>query len=412
MGAMSSQITDNSTPRSTVCSGWQQRKSKLGTSGSWPVDWPHKAPVIAKASPCQCHHEKPSQHNANFVVIDGTGRVVVGTYPWHDNRARDHVRHGPFARYVKLWVTHASGMPGAFSPPPWVGDPDMHHGTCVTPVSWCIPGSLTSGFLWSRWRGTRSRHSRRMRNPQFSLSDKRPMKTWAHCVVILLFGWLQIRLFHRITRPVHGHLGFVQCPAISTYNEPPSALLSYTTVIIWIYIWPYGYRYSKCVSSLIFPVARDSIIMYGPCWWSKLDSFCVYLIHKSSQCHMCFYSISHASVITRKFSFVLLCLTRVIRYQKNLKNKMSRVIFLVLSGAFSVELNWDELNISSDVVVIVTNHWEWASRLTEWNLWHKFSHADKFYVFIGALFDQYIQAHIRADQILKPTHKSVWCNLL
>ena len=110
--------------------------------------------------------------------------------------------------------------------------------------------------------------------------------------------------------------------------------------------------------------------------------------------------------------FCLLCLTRVIRYQKNLKNKISRVIFLVLSGAFSVELNWDELNISSDVVIIVTNHWEWASRLTEWNLWHKFSHADKFYVFIGALFDQYIQAHIRADQILKPTHKSVWCNLL
>ena len=37
-------------------------------------------------------------------------------------------------------------------------------------------GSLTSGFLWSRWRGKRSRHSRRMRNPQFHVSGKRPMR--------------------------------------------------------------------------------------------------------------------------------------------------------------------------------------------------------------------------------------------
>ena len=36
-----------------------------------------------------------------------------------------------------------------FSPPPRVSDHDMHQGTCVTHVSWCMPGSLTSGFLWS-----------------------------------------------------------------------------------------------------------------------------------------------------------------------------------------------------------------------------------------------------------------------
>ena len=29
----------------------------------------------------------------------------------------------------------------------------MHHGTCATHVPWCMPGSLTSGFVWSRWRG-------------------------------------------------------------------------------------------------------------------------------------------------------------------------------------------------------------------------------------------------------------------
>ena len=65
-------------------------------------------------------------------------------------------------------------MPWTFSPPPLVSDPDMHHGTCVTHLPWCMPGSLTSGFLWNRWRGNRSRHSQRMRNPQFYVSVKRP----------------------------------------------------------------------------------------------------------------------------------------------------------------------------------------------------------------------------------------------
>ena len=50
---------------------------------------------------------------------------------------------------------HAPEMPGTFSPQPRVSDPDMHHGTCVTHVPWCMPGSLASGyrFLWSRPRG-------------------------------------------------------------------------------------------------------------------------------------------------------------------------------------------------------------------------------------------------------------------
>ena len=78
-------------------------------------------------------------------------------------------------RYVKLRLAHTPGMPGTFSPPPRASDPDMHHGTCVTHVPWCMPGSLTSQFLWSRWRGKRSRHSRRMRNPLIYVSGKRPI---------------------------------------------------------------------------------------------------------------------------------------------------------------------------------------------------------------------------------------------
>ena len=62
-------------------------------------------------------------------------------YPWASWQIR------------KFAGAHAPGMPGTFSPSPQVSDPDMHHGTCVTHVPWCMPGSLTSGFLWNRRRG-------------------------------------------------------------------------------------------------------------------------------------------------------------------------------------------------------------------------------------------------------------------
>ena len=57
-----------------------------------------------------------------------------------------------------------------------VSDPGMHHGTCVTHVPWC-----NVGIANTRWRGKRSRHSRRMRNPQFCASGKRPIKLHTLC---------------------------------------------------------------------------------------------------------------------------------------------------------------------------------------------------------------------------------------
>ena len=49
----------------------------------------------------------------------------------------------------KLWVAHAPGLPGTFSPPPTSKEtasyPGMHHGTCATNVPWCMSGSLTRG---------------------------------------------------------------------------------------------------------------------------------------------------------------------------------------------------------------------------------------------------------------------------
>ena len=84
-------------------------------------------------------------------------------------------KNGALTRNIKLQAEHAPGMPGTFSLPPRVSDLDMHHGTCVEHVLWSMLGSLTSGFPWSRWQQKRSRHFRRMRNPQFYVSGKSPI---------------------------------------------------------------------------------------------------------------------------------------------------------------------------------------------------------------------------------------------
>ena len=97
-------------------------------------------------------------------------------------------RNGPPARYIKLRVAHAPGMPGTFFPTPRVSNHDMHHDTCETHVPWYTPGSLTSGFLWTRSRGKRSRHSWRMHNPQFYVSGKRPI-SWPHWHALLHIQW-------------------------------------------------------------------------------------------------------------------------------------------------------------------------------------------------------------------------------
>ena len=76
-------------------------------------------------------------------------------------------------------VVNAPGILGTFSGPPRVSDPDRHHGTCDTHVPWCMPVSLISSFYISQWREKRpSIPGARMCNPQFYVSDNRPM-AWA-----------------------------------------------------------------------------------------------------------------------------------------------------------------------------------------------------------------------------------------
>ena len=92
---------------------------------------------------------------------------------------------GPWAscQISKIAGCACAGNAGNVFPPSRVSNPDMHHDTCVTHLPRCMSGSRTNGFLWSVWRGKRPRHSRRMRNPQFYLSGKRPMGP--HCVPVM-----------------------------------------------------------------------------------------------------------------------------------------------------------------------------------------------------------------------------------
>ena len=98
------------------------------------------------------------------------------TYPWASCQIR------------KIADCACARNAGNVFPPPRVSDPDMHHGTCVTHVTWCMPELLTSGFFQSQWRGKRSRHSRRMRNPKFYVSGKNTKAQRRWLIQYLLTG--------------------------------------------------------------------------------------------------------------------------------------------------------------------------------------------------------------------------------
>ena len=76
--------------------------------------------------------------------------------------------HGPLTRYIKLRVALAPGMPGKFSPPPTSNETAGYRDARAV---------MHVGIVNPRFLGKRSRHSRRMRNPQFYVSGKRPIET-------------------------------------------------------------------------------------------------------------------------------------------------------------------------------------------------------------------------------------------
>ena len=156
---------------------------------------------------------------------------------WHEGL----ISYGPLTRCAKLRVVHAPGMLGTLSPPPRVSDSDMHHCTCVTHVPWCIPGSLTSNFLWSRWWGKHSRHSRCIHNPPFCVSDKRlilDFNVYPHApcvqVVTLLSVTRQTNFGNSQLNPIHVKWKFavvILQKGINLNNGFNRALLSYRTPV-------------------------------------------------------------------------------------------------------------------------------------------------------------------------------------
>ena len=171
----------------------------------------HKSALVGRwlgAEQATCH----CQNQWCYISLRlgfGTSDTIV----WHTAWASCQICN------ISCCACSAPVIPGTFSPQAPVSDPDMHHGTCMTYVPWCMPGSLTSGFLWSRWRGKRSRHSWRMRNPQFHVSCKRPMEDPMGCNIRDVkacgrrtYQWLgEVIICHRILRdvstyPCHSYL--------------------------------------------------------------------------------------------------------------------------------------------------------------------------------------------------------------
>ena len=114
-----------------------------------------------------------------------------------------HTCNGLLTRYQKIVGCACTANAGNVSPLPRVSNSDMHHGTCVKHVAWCMSILLTSGFIWSRWREERSRHSRRMRKPRFYVSGKRSMGmiavyyiTGINVAAEVLKVYLNIRMSH------------------------------------------------------------------------------------------------------------------------------------------------------------------------------------------------------------------------
>ena len=75
----------------------------------------------------------------------------------------------------KIAVAHAPGMPGTFSPPPSSKETASKRSRHASRHVRHARAVMHVGIANPRWRGKRSRHSGRMRNPQFYVSGKRPM---------------------------------------------------------------------------------------------------------------------------------------------------------------------------------------------------------------------------------------------
>ena len=79
--------------------------------------------------------------------------------------------YGPLTRYVKWRVAHALGMSETFSPAAeFKGNRKLAIPACIT-----ARAVMLVGIAYPRWRGKRSRHSRRMRTRNFTYLARGPL---------------------------------------------------------------------------------------------------------------------------------------------------------------------------------------------------------------------------------------------
>ena len=86
----------------------------------------------------------------------------------------------PWASYqiVKLWVAHAPETPRAFSQPPTSKETTSQRSRHASRHVCHTRAVMHVGIANPRWQEKHSRHSWRMRNPQFYTSGKRPIVCW------------------------------------------------------------------------------------------------------------------------------------------------------------------------------------------------------------------------------------------
>ena len=135
------------------------------TRASSRVSNHRQLPSCSTSCSCQRKHRKPAwlTHYERYPLTPGR------RLPSRRDCNAEKQAHWPLTRYVKLRMRREHFLRHQLQRKPRVSDPGMHH------------GMMHAGIANPRWRGKRSRHSRRMHNPQFYVSGKRPMSRRLHC---------------------------------------------------------------------------------------------------------------------------------------------------------------------------------------------------------------------------------------
>ena len=123
-------------------------------------------------SKCQCNLPIRTiflhPHVVEFEAVIILNGYMFGTAP---------VGNGPLTRYVKLQVAHAPGMPGTFPPPPISKETNSQRSRHASRHVRDARAVMHVGIAHLRWRGKRSRHSRRMRTRNFTYLARGPWTT-------------------------------------------------------------------------------------------------------------------------------------------------------------------------------------------------------------------------------------------